>query len=330
MNEQHVEAFYLWIDEMAEKIEHQVEVPYLEAIAIGLEYYLGQAPTEPMNEMLEQYLHKKVRELHIEQYEKEEIRKGLQLAILKGMKDGAQQQHLVTPDTVAIFIGYLVQKMLGSKQEKIRIFDPACGTSNLLTAVLNQLGDGVESYGSEVDPLLIRLALASANLQEIEVEYFHQDSLSPFLLEPVDVTICDLPVGYYPDDIRANDYELKADQGHSYAHHLFIEQSIKYTKKGGYLFFVVPNFLFDSDQADKLHNFLHKHAHVVGLLQLPASMFKSEQNAKSIFIVQKKGDHTKAPKEALIAQLPSFKDAYATDNILKKINDWFETERFTE
>ncbi|UFT98032.1 class I SAM-dependent methyltransferase [Radiobacillus kanasensis] len=329
MNEQHVESFYLWIDGVAEQIEHQLEVPYLEAIAIGLEFYLGQEPTEAFSEVLEQSLHKKAKELHIEKYEKEEIRKGLQLAILKGMKDGAQQQHLVTPDTVAIFIGYLVQKMLGSNKKTVRIFDPASGTANLLTAVVNQMGE-VQSYGSEVDPLLIRLAVASANLQEIGVEYFHQDSLSPFLLEPVNVVVSDLPVGYYPDDVQADQYELKADQGHSYSHHLFIEQSLKYTKKGGYLFFVIPNFLFESDQADKLHNFLHKHAHVIGLLQLPASMFKSEQNAKSIFILQKKGEGTKAPKEALIAQLPSFKDAYATNNILKKINHWFETERFAE
>ncbi|SIE56051.1 Uncharacterised protein [Mycobacteroides abscessus subsp. abscessus] len=48
-------------------------------------------------------------------------------------------------------------------------------------------------------------------------------------------------MGYYPNDIRAQDYELKADEGHSYAHHLFLEQSMRHVKEGGYLFLIVPN-----------------------------------------------------------------------------------------
>ena len=44
-----------------------------------------------------------------------------------------------------------------------------------------------------------------------EIEFFHQDSLAPFLMDPVDLIVSDLPVGYYPDDIRANDYELRRE-----------------------------------------------------------------------------------------------------------------------
>ncbi len=68
------------------------------------------------------------------------------------------------------------------------------------------------------------------------MELFCQDSLQPLFIEPADAVICDLPVGYYPNDEGAEAFELKADEGHSFAHHLFIEQSVKHTKPGGYLF----------------------------------------------------------------------------------------------
>ena len=57
---------------------------------------------------------------------------------------------------------------------------------------------------------------------------------------------------------------LKADKGHSYAHHLFIEQSIRYIKEGGYLFFLIPNGLFESEQAQKLHEYLKKNVYIQG------------------------------------------------------------------
>ena len=42
----------------------------------------------------------------------------------------------------------------------------------------------------------------------------------------------------------------------SYAHHLFIEQSMNYTKDGGYLFFLAPSHLFESEQSKQLHKYI--------------------------------------------------------------------------
>ncbi|WP_226036417.1 class I SAM-dependent methyltransferase [Aquibacillus saliphilus] len=327
MEQTKVENMYAWIDETTELVQKQTNQTYIDSLTVALEFLFQKETNEEMTELAKQQLKNRLESINLNAIEKEEIRKALQLAILKGMKGFTQQHHLITPDTVAIFIGYLVQKLTGNKKN-LRLFDPACGTANLLTAVTNQLNQVGQSYGSEVDPTLIKLALLSANLQKTEVEFFHQDSLSPFLLEPVDIVVSDLPVGYYPDDVQARQYELKAEQGHSYSHHLFIEQSLNYIKPGGYLLFVVPNFLFEGDQADKLNAFLHKNAHIVGLLQLPLSIFKSESNAKSILLLQKKGPETKAPKQTLLAQLPSFKDASAMNNIVEKINQWYKNEGF--
>ncbi|RCW66298.1 class I SAM-dependent methyltransferase [Saliterribacillus persicus] len=322
-----VEDTFQVIDEITETLEMKLQEPYLECLTISLPFlYTGELPEE-LDDLQIKKIEKSTKDFRIDEMDKEIIRKATQLALLKAMKDTTQQQHVMTPDTVAMVIGYLVQK-LTNKSEKLRLFDPACGVGNLLTAVLNQLKMEIESYGSEVDPTLVQLALANANLQKNSIEFFHQDSLRPFLLEPVDVIISDLPVGYYPDDIQASNYELNIEESHAYSHHLFIEQSINYTKAGGYLVFVIPSFLFTSEYADQLHTYLHKVAHIVGVLELPESMFKNERNQKSILILQKKDEDTTPPKQVLMAKLPSFKNVQATEQVLAKINHWFKEEGY--
>ena len=59
--------------------------------------------------------------------------------------------------------------------------------------------------------------------------------------------------------------------------------------QGGYLFFIIPNGLFESEQSKKLHEFFKETVVIQGIIQLPESMFKNKQAAKSILILQKKG-----------------------------------------
>ncbi|MEH7387473.1 class I SAM-dependent methyltransferase, partial [Bacillus sp. JJ1521] len=185
----------------------------------------------------------------------------------------------------------------------------------------------IKSYGIDVDDLLVKVAYVSANLQQHTIQFYNQDSLEPLYIEPMDVVVSDLPVGYYPNDVGAASFELHAKEGHSYAHHLFIEQSLKYTKAGGYLFFLVPNHLFTSEYAKELNSFLKEHSVIQGMIQLPLSLFKNENAAKSIFIIQKKGPEVKAPKQALLANLPKFSNQTAMAGIIKQIDDWFKQQK---
>ncbi|WP_082233587.1 class I SAM-dependent methyltransferase [Halobacillus massiliensis] len=324
MRQEHVEQLFKWFDETSEGLEKDLEITYLEAVTESMDTLSNGKPFEDIPDNVQSFLLNQLTQIKKDKFSKEELRKAVQLAILKGMKGGVQQQHLVTPDAVAMFMGYLSSKLLEDKQS-FKIFDPASGTANLLTSVLNQLEDKeIQSYASEVDQTLIQLAVANANLQKHKIEFFHQDSLRPFLLEPVDFVVSDLPVGYYPDDVQAAKYQLKAEEDHSYAHHLFIEQSLTYTKPDGYLMYIVPNFLFDSDQSHQLNSFLREEAHIVGMLQLSDSLFKDEKHGKSILILQKKGGEAKPPKQALLAKLPSFKSPQAMADIIGQINQWFK------
>lgn len=170
----------------------------------------------------------------MDQFSNEDLRKAFQLVILKGMKENVQPNHQMTPDSIGMLFGYLVEKFI--KKPAFRLLDPAVGTGNLLTTVLNHSNKQISAVGVEIDDILIKLAYVNANLQGHPIQFFNQDSLESLFIEPVDSVIADLPIGYYPNDIRAADYQLKSDKGHSYSHHLFIEQSVRHTNPGDICF----------------------------------------------------------------------------------------------
>lgn len=326
---QTVETLFSIFDSSAVVLRKELDVTYLEALVeTGDNLFEGAILQEELSESAIERLNREYSTFNEETYKGEEIRKAFQLAILKGMKEGVQANHEMTPDAVGMFMSYLFHKFMQGQNE-ITILDPAIGTGNLMTTVFNSAKEGLtmSGFGVEVDEVLIKLALVNANLQKHAIEFFHQDGLAPLYIDPVDAVVSDLPVGYYPNEIGASEYKLKADEGMSYAHHLFIEQSVKHTKEGGYLFFLVPNFIFESDQAPKLHAFIKETCFIQGLLQLPVSMFKNEKNAKSIFVLQKKGANVTMPKQALLVELPKFSNMKAMEDIMDQLNTWFATHK---
>ena len=74
-------------------------------------------------------------------------------------------------------------------------------------------------------------------------------------------------------------------------------------------------------------NFLRKNVIVQGLLQLPISMFKNKNAAKSILILQKKGEGVKHQSKPLLVDLPSLSNAAEMDNILRQIEKWFQDNK---
>ena len=327
MNLVPVEKLFTLFNETAEILKDELNCTYLEALAETVDnIFHGKVRQEELSEWTAKRLEKMYGGVQLDGYSKEEVRKGFQLAILKGMQENVQAHHQMTPDSVGIFLGYLVSRFV--EQSSYRLLDPAIGTGNLLSTVINQqTGKEITATGVEIDDVLIRLAYVNANLLGQEVHLFNQDSLEGLFIDPVDAVIADLPVGFYPNDIRASSFEVKAESGHTYAHHLFIEQSTKHTKEGGYLFFIVPNNLFESEQSPNLRSFIKNHLHVQGIIQLPKSMFKSEQAAKSILILQKKGEGIRPPKQALLAELPKMSNAAAMGKMMDRIEDWFSTNK---
>ncbi|CAM3759372.1 class I SAM-dependent methyltransferase [Mesobacillus zeae] len=323
MSVSQVEKLFTAFNVTADILKEELDCTYLEALAeTGENLFHGSVLQEGLNEFAIKRLEKSYQEIHLEDFAKEEIRRGFQLAILKGMQENIQPNHQMTPDSIGMFIGYLLDKFITA--EEYSLLDPAAGTGNLLATVMNQQqGRKIAAAGSEIDEVLIRLAYINANLLGHDVELFNQDSLEPLFIDPVDAVICDLPVGFYPADNKAADFEVSVDSGHTYSHHLFIEQSTRHAKEGACLLFVIPNGLFESEQANKLHDYIKNNLIIQGVIQLPDSMFKHKHAGKSILILQKKGEGVKAPKQALLAELPPMSDSRAMGSMLARIDGWF-------
>lgn len=270
-------------------------------------------------------------ELHVDVHNvsKEEIRKAIQISILKGMREGTQPNHQMTPDTFGFLLSFFVEQAFEEQLQagqSIQVTDLAVGTGNLLYALMNAFDGKIEATGVEVDELLIQLAAATANLLEQPVELHHQDALTDLLIDPADAIVCDVPYGYYPNEDVALEYELCAPEGMSYAHHLFIEQSVNYVKEGGYMFFLVPATLFESEQAQQLHKYLKKHVWIQSVIQLPENLFTSRVHEKSILVLQKKSATMRAPKEVLLAKVPNMQNKEALAMFFEKVRMWKENK----
>ncbi|MFJ7827063.1 class I SAM-dependent methyltransferase [Psychrobacillus sp. NPDC096623] len=300
----HVEQIFTYIDQESSYIENEASGTYLEGVVYALELWLSDKKRPSVNDA-----------------GKEEIRKAIQLAILKGMKKSAQVNHQMTPDAIGLLVSYFVNEMTKSKKE-LSILDPALGTGNLLYTVMNALPSENYAFGVEIDDLLIQLAAQTGELLTHDIQLFRQDALKPLLIDPVDIVVSDLPVGYYPDAETAQEYFLHSTEEMSYAHHLFIEQSMKHVKQGGYLFFLVPDTIFESKQASKLHEFIKENGWIQAVIQFPNSIFKTKGQEKSLLILQKKSSDLKAPREVLLAKVPNMMNKEAMELFLKKVEIW--------
>lgn len=326
MEQENVERVFTSLDEIAKVVEKAEDLPYLDALSVAMEILFFERAKETYEDIQKKEIEAEIKKFVAAECTTLDLRKGIQLAILNGMKTSTQSNHLITPEAIALLVGYLSEKLLADV-EHVRLFNLGSGTGNLLTTVMDALNREQTVYAAEVDPTLIQLGLSSANLQKKEIEFFHQDALRPFLLDPVDLVIGDLPVGYYPDDTIAADYELKNKTGHAFSHYLFIEQALHYTKPGGFVVCMIPDSLFSTEETPRLQEFLHKHAQVLGLLRLPETAFKNKEHMKSIFILQKKAPDQELIKQPLLVQLPSLKDTKAMEDILAQIDAWFTENR---
>lgn len=300
-----MEILFNFIDEHAKKVQATENLTYIEGVLETTEMWLDGDIT-PSGDSLQ----------------KEDVRKAIQLAILKGMKEHVQPHHQMTPDSLGLLVGYFVE-LLTSTKEHVSILDPAVGTGNLLFTVLNFMKDKTTASAVEIDDMLIRLAASTGDLLQHPVTLYRQDALQPLLIDPVDIVVSDLPVGFYPDDKTASGYELKAKEGLSFAHHLMIEQAIRHTIEGGHLVLLVPQGIFESPQAKELHTYFSKHAWIQAVVQLPGNLFKNEAHAKSLLVIQKKSPLLKKPKEVLLAKVPTMSNKESMALFFEKVKIWY-------
>ncbi len=230
-------------------------------------------------------------------FEPEEWRRLSQLLLLKGAQtEHLQANHQLTPDSIGFLFVFLIEQLFTKKTEPVRVLDIAAGMGNLLLTVLLNLtnaGYQTEGFGVDIDDTLLAVAASTSDLTQANVQYFHQDGLQDLLVDPVDVAISDLPIGYYPNDQKAKEFLTSAEEGHSYAHHLLLEQSMKYVKPDGFGLFLMPSNFLETEQSENVKKWFKEKGYLQGMIQLPDELFRNKQSQKSILILQRKGPNAK-------------------------------------
>ena len=324
-----IEQAYQTLSQIIEIFQKQLDLSYFDALIEALSDLLENQINgkEEIDASTVAELEKLYRHLGLSEFSSEEIRQVIQLLLLGSYKkERVQPNHQMTPDSIGYLITFLIEKIT-SNDKMNSMLDLTVGTGNLLAVILNNLkalgNQNLKAYGVDNDDTLLAIADVSLALQRISnVELFHQDALDNLMLPQVDLVVSDLPVGYYPLDDRAAQFETHAAEGHSFAHYLLIERGVEKLAENGWGLFVVPSGIFETEEAQPLLKMIQKNGYLQGLLNLPRELFVSEKSRKAILMVQKKGDQAHQASQILLGDFPSLKDKKEFNGFLDEINAW--------
>ena len=287
MNFEKIEKAYGYLLENTQTIQNDLQTNFYDALVEQNAIYLdGQTELTLVKEN-----NQHLKDLNLS---KEEWRRSFQYLLMKAAQtEPLQANHQFTPDGIGFLLVFLVDQLASSDQ--VDVLEMGSGTGNLAQTLMNNCQRSLDYLGLEIDDLLIDLAASMAEVMKADVNFAQGDAIRPQVLKESDVIISDLPVGYYPDDAIASRYQVASPQGHTYAHHLLIEQSLKYLKPGGVAIFLAPNDLLTSEQSPLLKQWMQDHAQVLAMVTLPENLFRSANLAKTIFVFRKQEEAVVQP-----------------------------------
>lgn len=287
MNFEKIEKAYGYLLENTQTIQTDLQTNFYDALVEQNAIYLdGQTELTLVKEN-----NQRLKDLNLN---KEEWRRSFQYLLMKAAQtEPLQANHQFTPDGIGFLLVFLVDQLASSDQ--VDVLEMGSGTGNLAQTLMNNCQRSLDYLGLEIDDLLIDLAASMAEVMKADVNFAQGDAIRPQVLKESGVIISDLPVGYYPDDAIASRYQVASPQGHTYAHHLLIEQSLKYLKPGGVAIFLAPNDLLTSEQSPLLKKWMQDHAQVLAMVTLPENLFRSANLAKTIFVFRKQEEAVVQP-----------------------------------
>lgn len=261
-----------------QQLETHLATHFYDALIEQNVSYLGKAVSDDL-----QHRNEQLRALNLTKLEWQKV---YQFALVKGAKEmHLQANHQLTPDAIGYIIKFMIETL--TTETSLSILELGSGTGNLAETLLTGMPDKDLTYtGFEVDDLMIDLSASIADVMQTSAQFLQIDAVRPQVIEPVDLLLSDLPVGYYPDDEIAKRSVVGSQLEHTYAHHLLMAQGFKYLKAEGYAIFVAPSDLLSSPQANLLKKWLQDYARVAAVITLPEDIV-TENNSKAIFVLQK-------------------------------------------
>ena len=249
---------------------------------------------------------------------KEEWLRTYQFLLMKASQtEPLQANHQFTPDAIGHLMIFIIEQLWTT--EALSLLELGSGMGILGASFLTSMNKKVDYLGIELDDLLIDLAASMAEVMDLQMGFVQGDAVRPQVLKESDIIVSDLPIGYYPDDQIASRYQVAAKDEHTYAHHLLMEQSLKYLKTGGYAIFLAPTDLLTSPQSDLLKSWLTDQAQLVAIIALPEDLFAQGAQSKTIFVLQKKvGEGT----EPFVYPLTSLRDPEILLEFKENFQNW--------
>lgn len=257
-----------------------------------------------------------------------QLKQAITVAIIKAQKDDkAEVNKLMTPDAIGLIASLIAYEVLNVQNKKtVNMVDPTVGTGNLLIEVIEQLNMTdkfhINAAALDNDDTLVALAKSFSEVMNLNLDAYHQDSVADWDITDIDMAVADLPVGYYPIDENAKNFQTSAESGHSYAHHLLIEQTMNNLNDGGLGIFIVPSQIFQTDQAKKLSEWMVSSVYLQAVLDLPANLFASKEAQKAVVVLQKHGNNAKQVENVLMGTIPDTNNPKLFEGFKDQLQDW--------
>src|SRR5699024_8303870 len=137
----------------------------------------------------------------------------MQIALLRAMKDDyIQTNYQMTPDSLGSLIAYLIE-IIAEPEKDIHLVVLTVGTGNLLLTISHFLNQDpnreISRSGVDNDELMLLLASTNSAIQRTPINLIYQDALSNLLLQPADIIVSDLPIGYYPVEDTIQNFKTR-------------------------------------------------------------------------------------------------------------------------
>lgn len=280
MDFEKIEQAYTYLLENVQIIQNDLATNFYDALIEQNGIYLdGQTNLEQVKKNNQALKHLALR--------KEEWLRTYQFLLMKASQtEPLQANHQFTPDAIGHLMIFIIEQLWPI--EALSLLELGSGMGILGASFLTSMNKKVDYLGIEIDDLLIDLAASMAEVMDLQMGFVQGDAVRPQVLKESDFIVSDLPIGYYPDDQIASRYQVAAKDEHTYAHHLLMEQSLKYLKTGGYAIFLAPTDLLTSSQSNLLKTWLTDQAQLVAIVALPEDLFAQGAQSKTIFVLQKK------------------------------------------
>lgn len=304
IKEENIEKFFDVLDESAMLLYETLKTPYLTGIVRTCENILANE-SHTDDEVLNEKLNDILLSISDTEFQKEEIRKAFQYAVLKGMKHQKISNQMMTPETIGMLMSYLIKKLYDV--DSLRIYDPLVGTGNLIVSIANQLEEDVELIGVDNFGVNYELSQALFGLLGYGNQIFFQDTKTSKHIQA---------------DVIVSDFSA-IEQSEIYA---IINHQTLNIKTNGYFIFMVDNVFFETLNMQEFVKEVNKQWYLFGMMVLPKTIFKTQE--KTIIILQDKGPDFVQPNSFMMVEIPGFEDSHALNNVIGQLNQWFNKTKY--